>query len=362
MSVTKIGPNVWRIKVSVRVPGADNPVKKRELFNGTKTEAECREADIIVQLKSGGSLAYTKNIRTFGEAVDLYVVKLQAQDRLSKGHKYKVDLIRRELGHLPLDAVPGYFEAWLKNLARTPAPGGKMRSPAALNRPVEIVRAVFNHLVALDEIPKNPITQIRFPKYKEKARDRYLATEERMRLLQAIRQRRPEMLPLIQYMLLVPCRVSELTSARREQYNSFTNTIYIPDSKADIPINKPVPEEMTEYFKNIPADCPWLFYWKDACGKYRPFVSIRRAWLDALKLAGLSNLRIHDLRHVSSTDLYNVGNPERQIMDIAGWKTPMLSNYRHKDSLRSAQGIVFMPPAGAVLSAPAFGRQAEAQG
>jgi integrase len=119
---------------------------------------------------------------------------------------------------------------------------------------------------------------------------------------------------------------------------------------------------MTEYFRNIPADCPWLFYWVDAGGKYRPFVSIRRAWLDALKIAGLSNLRVHDLRHVSSTDLYNVGNPERQIMDIAGWKTPMLSKYRHKDSLRSAQRIVFMPPAGALVSVPFLGRQAEAQG
>jgi hypothetical protein len=27
------------------------------------------------------------------------------------------------------------------------------------------------------------------------------------------------------------------------------------------------------------------------------------------------------------------------IMDIAGWKTPMLSNYRHKDTLKSAQAI-----------------------
>jgi hypothetical protein len=35
------------------------------------------------------------------------------------------------------------------------------------------------------------------------------------------------------------------------------------------------------------------------------------------------------------------GNSERAIMDIAGWKTPMLSTYYHKDSLRSAQTIRF---------------------
>jgi hypothetical protein len=36
-----------------------------------------------------------------------------------------------------------------------------------------------------------------------------------------------------------------------------------------------------------------------------------------------------------------MGNSERAIMDIAGWKTPMLSTYWHKDSLRSAKTILF---------------------
>jgi len=52
------------------------------------------------------------------------------------------------------------------------------------------------------------------------------------------------------------------------------------------------------------------------------------------------NARIHDLRHISATDLYEAGIPERVIMDCAGWKTPMLSQYRHKDSLKSAKAIM----------------------
>jgi len=347
MSIKNAGQNYWRIKVSVRVPGRNDPIKKQETFYGTKTEAECWQAEIIRQLKDCGSLTYLpKNVRTFGEAVDQYLAKLRAQDRLSPGYKWMVDWLSREFGHLPVNKMPEYFEAWIKHRARTPVRNGRMPSPATINRPVEIVRAVYNHLAAMEEIEKNPITAIRFPKYKEKPRDRYLTSEERGRLLLAIHRRRPQLLPLIRYMLLVPCRISELTAARREQYNPFTNTIYIPDSKADIPINKPVPEEMTEYFRNIPADCPWLFYWTDGSGAYRRYVSIKRAWAECLKAAGLSNLRIHDLRHISATDLYEAGNPERQIMDVAGWKTPMLTTYRHKDSLRSAQRIIFKPDAG----------------
>jgi len=77
-------------------------------------------------------------------------------------------------------------------------------------------------------------------------------------------------------------------------------------------------------------DCPWLFYWVDEQGKYRQLITIRRSWQSCLKKAGLSDLRIHDLRHISATDLYEAGNPEREIMDIAGWRSPMLSHYRHE--------------------------------
>ena len=41
MALEKIGPNKWRIKFSVRVPGKDYPVSKQETFSGTKTDAEC---------------------------------------------------------------------------------------------------------------------------------------------------------------------------------------------------------------------------------------------------------------------------------------------------------------------------------
>jgi integrase len=344
MSIKKVGPNLWQIKVSVRVPGKVDPVKKQERLSGTKTDAECRQADIIRQLKESGSLICSPNIRTFREAVDLYAAKLRAEGRLSKHWERKVNFIRREFGHLSLDVMPDYFDAWTRNRANTPC-GGRMLAPATINRPVDIVRAVYNHLLAREVVQRNPITKIRFPRHREKPRDRYLSQEERLRLFNAIRARRPQMLPLIQYMMRVPCRVSELLSARREQYVPFTNTIYIPDSKAKIPINKPIPDEMAEYFRSIPEDCPWLFYWTDRRGRYHPFRSIYEAWCDSVKMAGLEDINVHDLRHIAATDLYEAGNNERMIADVAGWTTPnMLSTYYHKNGLRSAQRVVFKPP------------------
>ena len=154
----------------------------------------------------------------------------------------------------------------------------------------------------------------------EEPRDRYLSQEERGRLLQAIERHAPHIGPIVTYMLAVPCRSGELASLPKTAYNSFTNTVYIPDSKAGIPINKPVPDEMRSYFLSIPADCPYLFYRHDRNG-FHPIGDFKKAWKTCLRFAGLKNVRVHDLRHCAASDLYEAGNPERRIMDIAGWRT-----------------------------------------
>jgi integrase len=76
-------------------------------------------------------------------------------------------------------------------------------------------------------------------------------------------------------------------------------------------------------------------------GKYRPLTNINWAWTNSLRLAGITDFHIHDLRHEAATSLYETGNSERVIRSIAGWKTNMLDIYWHKDGLKAAQKAVF---------------------
>jgi integrase len=110
---------------------------------------------------------------------------------------------------------------------------------------------------------------------------------------------------------------------------------------------------MLHYFRSIPVDCPFLFYRQDKNKTYHSFGDFRKAWHYCLGLAELKDVRFHDSRHCAATDLYDNGNAERVIMDIAGWKTPMLSTYRHKDSLKSAQIIKFSSVPGKSDTVPA---------
>jgi|TergutMp193P3_1026864.scaffolds.fasta_scaffold24332_5 integrase len=346
MALKKISSNKWAVKVSVWDKNKKYPISKQTTVTGTRSDAAIVEADLLKELRARSLTS--AHASTFGEAVDLYAQKLRLQGKLSTRHERMVGFVRRELGHIRLEAFADRFEVYRKHLILDPTVYGKVRKGASVNRYTSIVRAVFGHLVDLEAIDKNPITAVRFPKLGEKPRDRYLTQEERLKLLNAIRERRPYILPIIQYMLAVPCRLGELLLARREQYSPITNTVYIPDSKAGIPIYKPVPEEMREYFMSIPYDCPWLFYQRVVrLSKtiYRPLTHLRYAWNVCLKQAGITDMRIHDLRHIAATDLYAAGNSERRIMGVAGWKTPMLSNYRNKNSLRDAQETTFRPSA-----------------
>ncbi len=340
MSIKKLGPNHWCIKISVRVPGKTHPVSKQETFTGTKVEADIRSAQLIAEIRDNKSSSLTHTqVKNFAGLLKPYSENLKVQGKLSKFHENKIDFLEKELGHISIEEFPDRFEIFIRIYRNTPTIHGKVRGSASANRLIEITKAAYNHGIKLDIIEKNPITNTRYAKSEEKARDRYLNEDERTRLINSICEHRPYLLPIIQYMLNVPCRKSELVTAGREQYNQFSNTIYIPDSKNGLPINKPVPPIMTIYFKNLPKDCPYLFYQIDKYRNYHSLGDFKKAWAYCLKKAKLQNVRIHDLRHISATDLYEAGVPERVIMDIAGWKTQMLSQYRHKDSLKSAKAI-----------------------
>jgi integrase len=339
MGINRILDGKFEVVARVRVNG--KIVQKQTTLTGSsrekakavleKMKAKLRDADV-----AGCSLK-----KYFCEVLATYREK---RNKVSASDISRCNLLANELGDVPINRFADSFEAYLKVLRNTPTK--KTKKPpchATVNRLIEIVRAAFNLSLALGVVKVNPITKARFPKAKERPRDRYLSFEERQRLFNAIEIHAPYLLPFIRYSLLVPSRKSELTLLKRDAYNSFTNTIYVPDSKAGIPIHKPVPEEMKDYFLNgIPAKCSWLFWRYQKKGEqYLPLGDFKRAFKKCVDKAGVVDVRIHDCRHVAASDLCAMGNSERAIMDIAGWKTPMLSTYWHKDSLRSAQTIRF---------------------
>lgn len=341
-SIKKIGINRYLIKVIARVPGVDYPVTKQETFQGNRLAAEARKVELIAMVQAGKKKS-SLTLKDFNEALNLYQEK---KGPFAHSYTIKVQFTGAVFGHLPLDRVPDALEEWLKSYSTEDSRFGRKRSNGSVNMIISVVKATFKLLVGLKFLKEQPITIYRFPMGKVKPRDRYLTPEELGRLLTAISEHRPFLYPVVNYMRQTPCRIMELLEASRDQFNIFTKTVFVPDSKTDVPIHKPCPPDMLEYFLAIPKECPWLFYWVDVEGKYHKILygKATKAWRYCLKKAQLSNVQFKDCRHWSITDLIENDNNAHKVADVAGWNsTAMLKNYRHVNSLKSAKSIKFKP-------------------
>ena len=338
--IVQAGPGRWRVIVRLRRNG--RIYHRQDTITGTLEQARAKSAELKDSIRTGAKCSLKlSTISTFKEAVDFYL------ERHEEGRsKPLFDRLKNDLGGVLIADMGERFDKWI--LLMRASKRYKIGTPlkaGTINRYIAWTKAVLNFAVRHGLIEKNPVRHIE--KLEETPRDRYLVEDERARLFNAIRETAPYLEPFIRYSIMVPCRKGELVSLPGEAYNAITNTVYVPDSKAGIPIYKPVPDEMKSYFRNIPADCPYLFYRTIGGNKrkprieYRPLGDFKKAWRACLKKAKIVNCRIHDLRHCAASDLTVAGNSERVIMDIAGWKTPMLSTYWHKNSLRSAQMIRF---------------------
>jgi integrase len=190
-----------------------------------------------------------------------------------------------------------------------------------------MVKAVCNHLVNLKILSENPITKALFPIATIKAREAFLSQEERDRLLDVIRKEKPFLEPIIRFMLQVPCRAfSELANAKVNQLRDNNTVIFIPTSKNGDALYKPIPADMVDYFNSIPSGCDYLFF-RQVGDRYLPLNNLRHAFEHCRKLAGLPDLRIHDLRHVAVTNLITRGVPTQVLMKVAGWRSDQTKTY-----------------------------------
>jgi integrase len=121
-----------------------------------------------------------------------------------------------------------------------------------------------------------------------------------------------------------------------------TNTIHVPAeiTKMKRPCIKPVPDCLTEYFRNIPTECPYLFFRREGV-KYYTLGDFRKAWKRCLKLAGIENYRFHDQRRGAYTDLLLKGNAPHIVMQVSGHATDMSKVYFGRNEMNAAKSINF---------------------
>lgn len=333
MGIFKLAPNLFLIKARHKTLGDDRRIQER--FAGNKAQAEERYLELKRDLRGE-----RRESRTFGDLLEAY---RESRGALAGSQASVYKVLAKDLGAIALPELEDALKRYHSILRVTRSlRTGRTPSAAGMNRPRTMVAAALNLAVATKVIPESPLNASNWPKAKEIPRDRFLDEIEVRRLLNAVEIKAPHLLPIIRFALEVPCRRAELTAMTRADLDLFSGAIRVHNgtTKNDEGSWKPIPPEMAPYFRAIPPESPFLFFRKVGA-EYRSLGDFKKAWATAKRLAGIRDLHFHDSRHVAATNMVLAGTPERAVMDVAGWKTNMLSTYFSSSSRRALTLVRF---------------------
>ena len=170
----------------------------------------------------------------------------------------------------------------------------------------------------------NPVRDIKLPA-DGRPRDRRLQAGEETRLIAACRKaRNPSLLLIVKLALETAMRQGELTSLRWEHIDLNRRTAHLPDTKNGESRTVPLSTTAVQVLRTLP---------RSLHGQVSPGVTteaIKRAYIRAVRRAGIEDLRFHDLRHEATTRLFEKGLNIMEVASITGHKDlRMLRRYTH---------------------------------
>ncbi len=174
---------------------------------------------------------------------------------------------------------------------------GREHGRYAANRLLALVRAVFNKAADVGFRGENPARGVR--KYREEKRDRFLSGDELARFLSALQAEGEDFRDFFTLCLLTGARRSNLQAMRWQDLNLESALWRIPPeaAKAGEVIVVPLVPQAVEILQRRRNGSPWVFPSRFAArSKEGHLTSPKSAWERIVKRAGLSDVRLHDLR------------------------------------------------------------------
>jgi integrase len=265
-----------------RIARGEDPAASRDDARKDLTVAELcalwlREG--CIDLKPSSVDAYSRNVAN-------HVVPLIGPIRLAK-------LRRADVEWMQLAVAEGATRADRrgKPRARIVVRGGK----GAAARTVACLRAALNWAQRRDLVASNPAE---VKTYKTGTVERLLTTAELARLGAALAEaesRHPRAVDALRVLLLTGARKQEVLRLKWDEVDFACAALRLPDSKTGRKvIALPPPAAAVLARQPRIEGVPWVF---PGLGRKGPLVGLQGPWESIRAAAGLSDVRVHDLRH-----------------------------------------------------------------
>ena len=340
----------------------DTRGRVRQLKLGDERDLSLADARVLAE-KVGRKVALgedpleqkqlTRRVPTFARFIeDLYLPHVKSYKR-----SWSTDL-----SLLKTHLLPRFRERYLDEITRQDIL--KMRNdriasgaaPGSANRLLIMMRFIFSLAIQwkLPGVTSNPAKEV--PLLEENnLKERYLSIDEARRLYEAVSTSENTVLKFIVSMLvLTGARKREVLDSQWQDFDLSQRSWRIPLTKAGKARHVPLSAGALSVLREIQRipDCPFVF----ANPRTRkPYVSFFCAWNTARIKAGLSDVRVHDLRHSFASLLINSGRTLYEVQRILGHtqvKTTQRYAHLSQDTLLAAAnaataavGAVMLPEA-----------------
>jgi integrase len=195
----------------------------------------------------------------------------------------------------------------------------KTHAPGSCNRLLILLRYLFS-LARKWETPgvkSNPTEGIQLLPENNK-KERYLKQHEASALYAAVCRSENAMLQYIVPMLILTgARKREVLDAKWEDFDFDRRLWRIPTTKLGKPRHVPISDGVLALLGRVPRTAGISYVFANPATA-KPYVTIFSSWSTARNLAGLSDVRLHDLRHSFASLLINNGRSLYEVQRILG--------------------------------------------
>ena len=237
--------------------------------------------------------------------------------------------------------VPFFREMKVPNVTRADVSAfhhSLSHSPFVANTCLRILSKMFNlaETWGLRGDNTNPCRHVK--KYPEKKRERYLSEEELKRLSAVLEEAKTYLdenlsaVYCIQLLLLTGCRLGEIRTLKWKYSDAKQKILRLPDSKTGAKVVY-VGETVLSLLEEIrshpsrPKDNPYVI-WGRKPDTY--LMNVRKPWCRFCKMAGLEDIRIHDLRHSFASFAVSKGMSLPMLGKLLGHTQPQTTaRYAH---------------------------------
>ena len=215
---------------------------------------------------------------------------------------------------------------------------GKTPANATINRELQGLRHMFNQAIEWGKAEKNPVRGIRFLKEPPPLM-RILSGEEEERLLRAAA---PHLRVAIVLALYAGLRHGEVLALCWKDIDLVNDVLTVELGKGgkrrQVEINSRLKAALVEYREHSVSE--YLFK-GDWTGK--PILSIKTAYLAALRRSGIAPLRFHDLRHTFATRLVTAGADLVTVQQLLGHASiDMTLRYSHPGARERRRAVALL--------------------